>query len=189
MTASMVKLGLLGTVHDIVVSLCNQDRADAVAAVTASLLAQGEVVVVTRITNALVASGHSEQAATISGTAFIFVLLTNSGSCAEGYMVLHRPTDTLGMGRWQESLKPWPKCFTNQEAAALKCRIDWGMYVGELISQGNTQIYEVVKEAGLNMGLLSGESSSKNSQATDGRAGTSGNEVIEGIKEQGAQVP
>ena len=67
MTACMVKLGLLGTVHDIVVSLCDQDRSDAVAAVTAALLTQGEVVVVTRITNALVASGHSSQAVAISG--------------------------------------------------------------------------------------------------------------------------
>ncbi len=63
----MVKLGMLGTVHDIVVSLCNQDRADAVAAVTSHLLGQGEVVVVTRITNALVASNHAKEAAAISG--------------------------------------------------------------------------------------------------------------------------
>lgn len=67
MTACMVRLGMLGTVHDIVVSLCEQDRADAVAEVTAGLLSQGEVVIVTRITNSLVASGHSEHAVTISG--------------------------------------------------------------------------------------------------------------------------
>lgn len=71
MTACMVRLGLLGTVHDIVVSLCEQDRADAVAAVTAGLLSQGEVVIVTRITNALVASGHSDHATTISGSLLI----------------------------------------------------------------------------------------------------------------------
>ena len=68
MTAIMVKLGLLGTVHDIVVSLCSQKREDAVAAVTAGLLAQGEVVVVVRITNALIASGHTGEAVSISGT-------------------------------------------------------------------------------------------------------------------------
>lgn len=67
MTAAMVNLGLLGTVHDIVVSLCAQDRADAVAAVTASLLSLGEITIVTRVTNALVASSHSKEAATISG--------------------------------------------------------------------------------------------------------------------------
>ena len=67
MTAIMVKLGLLGTVHDIVVSLCGQQRADAVAGVTAGLLAQGEVAVVVRITNALVASGHMNEAVSISG--------------------------------------------------------------------------------------------------------------------------
>ena len=72
MTACMVRLGLLGTVHDIVVSLCEQDRADAVAAVTAGLLTQGEVVIVTRITNALVASGHSDHATTISGMHLVF---------------------------------------------------------------------------------------------------------------------
>lgn len=67
MTASMVKLGMLGTVHDIVVSLCAQDRADAVAAVTASLLGQGEVWTVMQITNALVASNHAGDAVAISG--------------------------------------------------------------------------------------------------------------------------
>ena len=73
MTACMVRLGLLGTVHDIVVSLCEQDRADAVAAVTAGLLTQREVVIVTRITNALVASGHSDHATTISGPLLLFL--------------------------------------------------------------------------------------------------------------------
>ena len=65
---------MLGSVHDIVVSLCDQDRADAVAAVTASLLTQGEVVVVTRITNALIASGYSNHAATITGTSLCLLL-------------------------------------------------------------------------------------------------------------------
>jgi len=67
MTATMVRLGMLGTVHDIVVSLCLQDRSDAVAAVTGHLLSLAEVVVVTRITNALVASGHTKEAVSISG--------------------------------------------------------------------------------------------------------------------------
>ena len=65
LTASMVRLGLLGTVHDIVVSLCAQERADTVAKVTAALLTQQEVAVVVQITNALVASGHVKDAVAI----------------------------------------------------------------------------------------------------------------------------
>lgn len=67
MTVIMVKLGMLGSVHDIVVSLCAQDRADAVALVTGHLLNKGEVAVVTRISNALVASEHTSEAVSISG--------------------------------------------------------------------------------------------------------------------------
>lgn len=56
------------------------------------------------------------------------------------------------------------------------CNLLKGWYAGELISQGNTQIYDVVKEAGLDMGLLGGD------------AGASASNVIEGLKDQGAQV-
>ena len=66
-TAAMVKMGLLWLVHDIVVSLCNQERADAVAATTVGLLQLGEMEVIMQINNSLVASGHMQQAAQIAG--------------------------------------------------------------------------------------------------------------------------
>ena len=73
MTAAMVKLGMLGTVHDIVVTLCGQERADAVAAVTVSLLTLGEHLVIIQITNALLASNHAGEALSITGAQSILV--------------------------------------------------------------------------------------------------------------------
>ena len=77
LTASMVRLGLLGTVHDIVVSLCAQDKADVVAKVTAALLTLQEIAVVTQITNSLVASGHVKDAVAI-GSKFIHKISAQS---------------------------------------------------------------------------------------------------------------
>ena len=67
---------------------------------------------------------------------------------------------------------------------------------GHLISQGNTQIYEVIKEAGLNMGLLSGDADNKkeedtkndNEDESSSKPSSSGAGVVETIQKQGAQV-
>ena len=83
----MVRLGLLGTVHDIVVSLCAQERADTVAKVTAALLTQQEVAVVVQITNALVASGHVKDAVAI-GSKNAHTSLSDSVSSCKSHSLL-----------------------------------------------------------------------------------------------------
>ena len=71
------------------------------------------------------------------------------------------------------------------------------IFSGHLISQGNTQIYEVIKEAGLNMGLLSGDSADDKKEdakeddkegASSSKPSSSGPGVVETIQQQGAQV-
>ena len=69
MTASMVRMGLLWLVHDIVVHLCEHERSDAVAGVTVGLLQLYEMDIVMQINNSLVESGHIQQAAQIAGPA------------------------------------------------------------------------------------------------------------------------
>ena len=182
MTADMVRLGLLGTVHDIVVTLCAQDRADAVAAVTAELLKQGEVVIVTRITNALVASGHAGEAVSISGEQASLASFCLCSSVVMCIVAIHVFDTLLESGE------------RAQELCALLGPYSWRrMPAGELIKQGNTQIYEVIKESGLDMGMLGGDNGGK--QGDDKEGGASGSQeegsssgVLENIQRKGAQV-
>ena len=67
MTAIMVKMGLLWLVHDIVVHLCQEERADAVAQTTIGLLDLNEMDVIMQINNSLVQSGHIGEATQIAG--------------------------------------------------------------------------------------------------------------------------
>lgn len=68
MTATLVRMHLLWLVHDIVVRLCDEGRADVVAAVTVGLLQLQEMEIILQINNSLVESGHIQQAAQIAGT-------------------------------------------------------------------------------------------------------------------------
>jgi hypothetical protein len=72
--------------------------------------------------------------------------------------------------------------------------IHWvfAMGAGELISQGNVQIYEVIKESGLDMGLLKGGGDDKEGtsepEGSGGETGGSQPGILESIQHQGAQV-
>ena len=67
------------------------------------------------------------------------------------------------------------------------------MPAGELIKQGNTQIYEVIKESGLDMGMLGGGDGGKEGEdKEEGPSGSqeegSSSDVLGDIQRKGAQV-
>ena len=69
MTVTLIQLGFLDLVRDVVVKLVHRGRSDAVGAITCALMRMNEVSTVTQINNALMSAGKGSELAKVAGMA------------------------------------------------------------------------------------------------------------------------